>query len=110
MHQSRTDQHDTQSIDEARSVGTGQFFVIDDLLLECGAAPAIVFRPAHAHPATLMHLAVPITMEFPVAALGPHELALNIVTAACRVRQVRIEPRAKFAPERLRFRAEIEVH
>src|SRR5208283_4110375 len=113
MDDRRTDQHDTQSVDQRRRVNFRELLVVNDLLRERRAASAVLLGPADSDPSARVHLLVPLDPALPVlradfADVFAHDVAA--IFGLRRLGQVGMEPAAKLLAKRLVCGAEIEIH
>src|SRR5262245_9135812 len=60
LHQRRAHSRDALKVDYRWRLGAVEFLVVDELLKERSAAPAVFFGPVDAHPARAVELAMPI--------------------------------------------------
>src|SRR5439155_17155422 len=92
VDEQRADDVHGDRVEDRRRPHARQLLGVDDLLLQSGAAAAVLPRPVDADPAAGRERALPRAQE-PMALLlrGRHRLR----------RQMRAEPRAQLAPERL---------
>src|ERR1022692_2477128 len=106
LHQGRTHARDTLEVDRGRRLRAVELLIVDKLLEQRRATPAILLGPMDAHPARIIELAMPRT---PTLELGVG-IGVELDIVAPITRQVLFEPTAKFTAKFLVLVAELEIH
>src|SRR5262249_42501302 len=102
----RTDPRDALEVDHRWRLGAVELLVVDELLKQRSATPAVFFWPVDAHPASAVELAMPVATPLEFALV----VGIELVVTAPIARKILLEPGPEFVTELFVLFAVFEIH